>query len=98
MIRLLILLLISIWIYKLIKIIQNSKTLIGFANEFERLSKKFKFSDEVKSERYLKESKNYRTINKKVTRSDSIWLAIEVFGIIAIYFLYLRQYLPINLF
>ncbi|SNY94742.1 hypothetical protein SAMN06265377_0402 [Flagellimonas pacifica] len=85
-------LLFSIWSYKLVKIIRNSKDLSGFVKELENLSKKNKFLDEQKSERYMLESNRYRLANKKITKSKLLWFSIEVMSIVVLYFVFIHEH------
>lgn len=98
MVSLFVLLLVFIWGYKLTKILLNSKDLTRFAEEFDKLSKKYKFSDTQKSEHYRIEAKHYRMFNKKTTRSNLIWFFIEIGSIVLIYLVFVKKYFSSNLF
>ncbi|MFS4456677.1 hypothetical protein [Maribacter sp. 2304DJ31-5] len=98
MVSFFVVLLISIWGYKLIKILLNSKELTAFAREFDKLSKKYKFSEAQKSDRYKIEARHYRLLNKKTTISSLIWFFIEVVCIVLIYLGFAQKYFSSNLF
>jgi|TARA_R110000744_G_scaffold108929_3_gene206138 hypothetical protein len=98
MIRFFVFLLVFIWGYKLAKILLNSKDLTRFAKEFDKLSKKHKFSDAKKSECYKIEAKNYRSVNKKTTISSLIWFFIEVGFIVLIYLVFVQKHFSFDLF
>jgi len=86
MVKILIGLFICLWIYKLVKIIQNSKELNAFSEECLELAKK----GNAISTPYQLGAEQYKKANRKITVSKLIWFFIEVGSLVAIYFIFLR--------
>lgn len=87
MINILISVVVSFWIYKLIKIIQNSKELNSFSRECQDLAKR---KAGPTSEQFELGAKNYKSANRKITVSKLIWFFIEVGSFVGIYFIFVK--------
>lgn len=86
MINILIGVVICFWIYKLIKIVQNSKELNSFSKECEELVRK---KGGMASEQFELGAQGYKSANRKITISKLIWFFIEVGSLVGIYFIFI---------
>ncbi|TXN37956.1 hypothetical protein FVB32_06605 [Flagellimonas hymeniacidonis] len=86
MVKILIGIVVCLWIYKLAKIIQNSKELNAFSKECLELAKK----GSVISTQYKLGAEQYKKANRKITISKLIWFFIEVGSLVTLYFIFFR--------
>lgn len=91
MLGFLVVLLFFVWGYKLIKIIYSTKSIMGFTKEFQGLSRRYKYSNERKSEKYLIEAESYSIMNKKITISSLLWFFSEIGGMVVIYYYFVGK-------
>ncbi|MEO9512346.1 MAG: hypothetical protein ABJN84_14945 [Flavobacteriaceae bacterium] len=77
---------ISFWIYKLIKIIHNSKELNSFSRECLDLTRR---KGGLMSEQFELGAEHYKSANRKITISKLIWFFIEVASFVGIYFIFI---------
>lgn len=75
---------VSIWIYKLVKIILNSKELNKFSKDCLELARK---KGNATSTQFKLGAEQYKKANRKITRSKLIWFFIEVVSLVGLYFL-----------
>ena len=84
MIKVVVGVLVSIWIYKLVKIVLNSKELNKFSRECLELARK---KGNATSTQFKLGAEQYKKANRKITQSKLIWFFIEVASLVGLYFL-----------
>lgn len=85
MIKVLIGVIVIYWVYKLVKIIQNSKKLNRFSKECLELARK---KGNTASTQFKLGAEQYKKANRKITISKLIWFFIEVGSLVGLYFIF----------
>lgn len=78
---------VSLWMYKLIKIVKNSMELNSFSKECRELAKNKGAS---RSAKFALGAERYQKAQKKILFSKLLWFSIEVTCFVALYMVFLK--------